>query len=281
MSAAEGAHVVSLAERLKSRREQLGLSQAQAARELDVARTAYRLWEMEAAKPQPDRWRLISRWLGVSVTTMLLADDLDGAAPGMAALSGGPARPESGWDDAGDPRAYFAKARTLIEEGIESGFLGSDHGQELLAIMGRAEEESVARSEAWEPARLQKRYRVDPAAPGKARQAVDFVGGDLPSEKLQAARLLASELVSNSVKHGSKTDPMIAFQIEVDRKRLRVEVRDAAGSPTLGTPDSDGGYGLAFVERLSSRWATERQDDGNLTWFEISLPAPGVKPERP
>jgi hypothetical protein len=35
------------------------------------------------------------------------------------------------------------------------------------------------------------------------------------------------------------------------------------------------------VERLSSRWATERQDDGNLTGFEISLPAPGVKPERP
>ena len=62
---AQPEHVVSLAERLKSRREQLGISQAQAARELDVARTAYRLWEMEAAKPAPDRWRLISTWLGV------------------------------------------------------------------------------------------------------------------------------------------------------------------------------------------------------------------------
>src|ERR1044072_7435729 len=98
MSASEGAQVVSLAERLKSRREQLGLSQAQAARELDVARTAYRLWEMEAAKPQPDRWRLISRWLGVSVTTVLLADELDDASePG--AVSAAFTRVGSTWDD--------------------------------------------------------------------------------------------------------------------------------------------------------------------------------------
>jgi DNA-binding XRE family transcriptional regulator len=45
--------VISLAERLKQRREELGISQSQAARELDVARTAYRLWELEAAKPAP------------------------------------------------------------------------------------------------------------------------------------------------------------------------------------------------------------------------------------
>ena len=68
--------VVSLAERLKSRREELGSARPRQARELDVARTAYRLWEMEAAKPAPDRWRLIPTWLGVSVTTMLLAEDL-------------------------------------------------------------------------------------------------------------------------------------------------------------------------------------------------------------
>ena len=283
MSAAEGAQVVSLADRLKSRREQLGLSQAQAARELDVARTAYRLWEMEAAKPQPDRWRLISRWLGVSVTTMLLADELDDGS-GMAEVSDAFARAGSDWDNAvGDPHAYFTKIRALIQEGSENGFIGPEHAEELVAIVARVEAERIGDgSEVWEPARLQKRFRVDLSAPGKARQAVDFVGGDLPSEKLHAARLLASELVSNSVKHGSETDPMIGFLIEVDRNRLRVEVRDAAsGSPHANTPSEGGGYGLIFVEQLSSRWETERQDDGNLTWFEIDLPAPGMKPERP
>ena len=77
-------------------RTERGLSQAQAARELDVARTAYRLWEMEAAKPSPDRWRLIARWLGVSISTMLLAEDLidaedAGAADDIAGRSAGSA----------------------------------------------------------------------------------------------------------------------------------------------------------------------------------------------
>ena len=68
--------VIPLGTRLRTRREELGLTQAQAARELDVARTAYRLWELEAARPSPDRWRTIAKWLGMSVTAMLLAGEL-------------------------------------------------------------------------------------------------------------------------------------------------------------------------------------------------------------
>ena len=113
------ASVFPLADRLKQRREELGISQSQAARELDVARTAYRLWEMEAAKPAPDRWRLIASWLGVSVTTMLLAEDLvseDEAAMGdiVAFDFGRPGRvPRS----AGEVKGFFAQARDLIAEG--------------------------------------------------------------------------------------------------------------------------------------------------------------------
>src|ERR1043165_2984821 len=68
--------VMSLADRLKAKREERGISQSQAARELEVARTAYRLWEMEAARPAPDRWRLLARWLGVTMTTLLVAEGL-------------------------------------------------------------------------------------------------------------------------------------------------------------------------------------------------------------
>src|SRR5512138_3176152 len=70
------ADVIPLGTRLRQRREELGLTQTQAARELDVARTAYRLWELEAARPAPDRWRPVARWLGVSMTTLLLAEGL-------------------------------------------------------------------------------------------------------------------------------------------------------------------------------------------------------------
>src|SRR4029079_7809420 len=69
-------NVVSLGDRLKAERAERGISQSQAARELDVARTAYRLWELEAARPSPDRWRLVARWLGVSMSTLLLAEGL-------------------------------------------------------------------------------------------------------------------------------------------------------------------------------------------------------------
>ena len=65
-----------LSDRLKTARHDRGLSQAQAARELDVARTAYRLWEMAAALPAPRRWRAVAAWLGVTVTTLLLGEDL-------------------------------------------------------------------------------------------------------------------------------------------------------------------------------------------------------------
>src|SRR5215813_1323648 len=84
----DDATVVSLATRLKAKREERGISQSQAARELDVARTAYRLWELEAAKPAPDRWRLVARWLGVTMSTFLLSEGLisdDEAGEGDAA----------------------------------------------------------------------------------------------------------------------------------------------------------------------------------------------------
>src|SRR6187200_1295228 len=109
------ASVVSLADRLKQRREELGITQSQAARELDVARTAYRLWELEAAKPAPDRWRLISRWLGVSVTTMLLAEDLlsDQEASQSETVRLDFGRTGKDWDTiaASKPGDFFAQAR--------------------------------------------------------------------------------------------------------------------------------------------------------------------------
>ncbi len=72
----ETADPVHLSERLRIARNDRGLGQAQAARELGVARTAYRLWEMGAALPELRRWKTVATWLGVTVTTLLLAEGL-------------------------------------------------------------------------------------------------------------------------------------------------------------------------------------------------------------
>jgi transcriptional regulator with XRE-family HTH domain len=118
----------SLAERLKARREERGISQSQAARELDIARTAYRLWELEAAHPAPDRWRPVARWLGVSMTTLLIAEGLisedegrqaDDAAQRFEAATG-----ETPDDIAeGEPGDFFRQAEGMIDRSLERGII--------------------------------------------------------------------------------------------------------------------------------------------------------------
>jgi anti-sigma regulatory factor (Ser/Thr protein kinase) len=249
---------------------------------LDVARTAYRLWELEAAKPQPDRWRLISRWLGVSVTTMLLADGLD-AETDVDRVSAEFERVGGTWEfELTDPRAFFTSARTLIQKGTEKGFVSTAHAEELLEVLERVEHERLQQvvTEAWEPAKLHKVLRAEDAAPKAAREAVAFVAADLPDPLVRTAQLLASELVTNSVRHGPADSP-IGLAIEIERDRLRIEVADnATGAPQITEPSPEGGYGLALIDKLADRWETERGRTGNRTWLELGITQPGAKPER-
>jgi transcriptional regulator with XRE-family HTH domain len=275
MSTQPDGQVISLAERLKQRREELGLSQAQAARELDVARTAYRLWEMEAAKPQPDRWSLISRWLGVPVTTILLIDEPSDDKT-LSAASRRRADTESR-TVLNDPRSFFTAIRSIVQEAAEKRFTSSEEAEELLRIMAQIEKKQHGTdTEAWEPTSLHKQLGITPQSPRRARKAIEFVAGDLPNNIVEDARLLTSELVSNSVKYAATTSATIDLDIEINRDRIRVEVRDGAlTSPTLTKPTENGGYGLNFVDHLASRWGSQREHGGNLTWFEIDLTAPG------
>jgi transcriptional regulator with XRE-family HTH domain len=120
-----------LAQRLKAYRTKRGISQSQAARELDIARTAYRLWEMEAAHPSPDRWRLVARWLGVSMTTLLLAEGLISEDEGHQSDKVS-ARFEAATGEASDaaaehePGDFFRQAQSLIDRSLERGILRAD-----------------------------------------------------------------------------------------------------------------------------------------------------------
>jgi transcriptional regulator with XRE-family HTH domain len=274
--------VVSLADRLRQRREELGLSQAQAARELDVARTAYRLWEMEAAKPSPDRWRLISRWLGVSVTTMLLAEEL--VTDNEAAMSEQAAvdfrRSGRDWDVVGEAKEgdFFAQARALIADGSAGGDISAEQAQALAFLVERIEQErEQMRTRAWEPTELRKAFPADNLAPSAAREAISFVGDGLPPGILENARLLTSELVSNSVRHGPKgPDAAVGLAVTIERSKVRVEISDGSRvSARPKRPSRAGGFGLEIVAAFASRWGAGRQGELNVTWFELDLPDPG------
>lgn len=280
-----GEPVVSIADRLKQRRDELGISQAQAARELDVARTAYRLWEMEAAKPAPDRWRLIASWLGVSVTTMLLAEELvtEDEATMSEATAVDFGRSGSDWDEAGAANEgdFFYQARELIAQGTGGGHITVEQADAFALLIDRIEQESAkAKSEGWVANELRKSLEVSKWAPREAREALVFVAEGVPEELLQVAQVLTSELVSNSVRHGPPGPyANIGLFITVDRNRLRVEVADGSSTGARPTaPGEDGGFGLPLIAEMSSRWGAGREGGRNLTWFEIDLPQPGFRP---
>ena len=269
------AEIIPLGTQLRERRAELGLSQAQAARELDVARTAYRLWEMEAARPAPDRWRAIASWLGISMTAMLRAGELlseqeavdaDDAvvAAGLSAID---------WDEqsANAPGDFFSQERSMIADQIRTGGISATQATNLRGALDRLQHSTAADpSRIWYPGQFRKRYVCDDLAPSLARAAITTTAVGIPTEVFHNALLLTSELVTNSFKHSGSR--WVELGIVVDAEQLRVEVSDE-GTATVRarTPDLEGGWGLALVAEVATRWGVEREPEGKTIWFELAL----------
>lgn len=267
--------VIPLGSRLRQRREELGLSQAQAARQLDVARTAYRLWEMEAAKPAPDRWRIIARWLGIPVTAMLLAEELidqrEAVDASLAAASA--AMSELDWDLASDssPGTYFSQERAMIAEQARIGRISGAEAASLGHVLSRIQHAAFASATAgWHPGQFRKRFLNDSFAPALARSALVTTVIGAPVSAFESAMLLISELVTNSVNHSGSDWIEVSITLGVDV--LRIEVSDQADQTIRPrTPDVDGGWGLTLVGELATRWGVERHSVGKSIWAEFDL----------
>jgi len=269
------AEVIPLGSRLKQRREELGLTQAQAARQLEVARTAYRLWEMEAAKPAPDRWRTIARWLGISMTAMLLAEELldqqEAVEANRAAVGAGMSAME--WDATSDMSAgdYFSQERAMIADQARMGHISTDQAAELARVLFRIQRSaSDDAASHWQPGEFRKRFPNDVGAPALARSALATTAIGIPVEAFDRVALLTSELVTNSVKHSGSDWVGVAITVAADA--LRIEVSDQNRQTMRPrTPDIDGGWGLTVVGELATRWGIDRQSGGKTVWIEYDL----------
>lgn len=268
--------VIPLGARLRQRREELGLSQAQAARELDVARTAYRLWEMEAARPAPDRWRVIARWLGMSMTAMLLAgellDEQEALEAERTAFAAG--LTSAAWNE---PSAAadvddFSEEQAVIAEQTEARGVSARDAAGLRYMLARIQHAaSSAESSSFHPGRFAKRFPCSPLAPALARAALTAIAIEIPGAIFDDAALLTSELVTNSVKHTASE--WIAVDIALATNRLRIEVVDQSRQsirPRMRTDES--GWGLAVIGELATRWGVERNNLGKKIWIEFDLP---------
>ena len=82
----------------------------------------------------------------------------------------------------------------------------------------------------------------------------EFIAEALPSEMLEDAALLTSEVVTNSVRHaGHSTDEGIGMELVLSDDHLRVSVTDDGPGfePDLDTPAAGTGYGRLGA---SSSW---------------------------
>lgn len=87
------------------------------------------------------------------------------------------------------------------------------------------------------------------------------------------AVLLTSELVTNSIVHGSGAITVVVVELP---DGIRVEVRDAGGPSiprmnvsNVSTATAEGGRGLFLVDRLATRWDHTRGTTGLTSWFEL------------
>ncbi len=110
----------------------------------------------------------------------------------------------------------------------------------------------------------------DDTAPRRSRQFLRRVlDSHVPSEVLDIALLLATELVTNAVLHGRSE---IALEVESGDGQLRASVRDLnSRPPVLQDRDDDAldGRGLAIIDALASSWGVEPSESGKSVWFVL------------
>jgi anti-sigma regulatory factor (Ser/Thr protein kinase) len=130
-------------------------------------------------------------------------------------------------------------------------------------------------------ARLDLRVASRPESVSAVRRDIEAM--DLPATLIADAKLLVSELVTNSIRHaGLGPDDDIRIAVRWSGRVLRVIVwdrtADLALSPVAGafrpSPGADSGWGLFLVDRIASRWGTSLDRRAGY-WFELELEPSG------
>jgi anti-sigma regulatory factor (Ser/Thr protein kinase) len=110
-------------------------------------------------------------------------------------------------------------------------------------------------------------------APSQARAWVSAHTPHLPADAADDALLIASELVTNAVRHG---EPEIVLALEVGADSLRIEVHDGGDElPAMPERQPDfehtTGRGLLIVAATASDWGVVRvaRQPGKTVWAQL------------
>src|SRR2546421_6044373 len=119
---------------------------------------------------------------------------------------------------------------------------------------------------------MRTRYELerDVTAPSTARDVVEVVVAELGSRAADA-RIIASELVANSVRHSDAPAARpIELEVEFDADFVKIEVCDAGSGYERDAvkrrqAGHDGGFGLLLVSELSDAWGVSG-NGGTCAW---------------
>ena len=122
------------------------------------------------------------------------------------------------------------------------------------------------------PRRITTKLTPTPQASHRGRQFLQtHLAGGVDPEILSAALLLASELITNAVRH-ARTE--IALTVSVEPTGICVEVGDGCGKPPVvhhtDSLSGDGGWGMRVVSALSDSWGVRFHPEGKTVWFHLA-----------
>lgn len=130
--------------------------------------------------------------------------------------------------------------------------------------------------ESWQPPDF--RQITLPAAeqaPGLARQVTrETLASWGVTDLEEAAVLLVSELITNSVRHACGKESLLVLRLEITEAWVRIEVHDADPRwPRRGTPATldESGFGLVIVEALADTWGVRDTTTGKAVWAELPI----------
>ena len=127
--------------------------------------------------------------------------------------------------------------------------------------------------------RLDRELPASPEAAREARKALGELAPHVPAHYFDDVRLLVTELVTNSLRHGALgAGDAIHLVVQLEPATLRVEVRDPGSGFDVPappqTPDLGAGWGLFLLGRIADRWGI-RGRPSTCVWFEMDLRLPG------
>jgi anti-anti-sigma factor len=135
-------------------------------------------------------------------------------------------------------------------------------------------EQAFAAIEAQPAARrYRRRLAATPAAPSQARELLVEACRDwrLPAELADNAEVVATELVSNAVRHAGGD---LTVSVALGNEFMHVSVRDGSPVPParqIPDPYHGGGRGLILIDAFAAAWGTTLVAGGKVVWATLRL----------